>query len=387
MHFWTFLTVTCYALPVFAAYAPLPTEPPKAEDIFKRIDEAQKQCYGTCAAAANGYCGCTATGVGCTEICCQPNFLSSGLRTYVASKPMCLNSASPSATEGFILIRIEASCPAECLLEHDDPERQTIPFERRLRLGGVGTVLRIHEKIRGLGLGDVVLACLSGPDITTDARGDEVASVHQSLVCKLSPNAPNPDAARIPMAFAIATILLHTAGIMPLPLRPIYQNQQEDTPSKNVLLISSDTVLPLMVIKLLCLYTASSIFVVYEPATSGRTTSIDPAMIAGAHFAQQPSSTSDPWEVARGLRSNLGHYGPYSGKDCFDLVLDLTGKRETPEPYQRVLCPDIGRLLQLPPTLRIDFEWLFAEKRIMEELGNLLEKGEIESGLLSIIRS
>ncbi|KAK4496581.1 hypothetical protein PRZ48_012561 [Zasmidium cellare] len=293
---------------------------------------------------------------------------------------------------GFMQIRLEALSSAECLLEHDDTEPRAIVFERQLRLGGSGTVLQTHDLVEGFKVGDAVVACLSDWDISTDSRGEEMATVHESLVCKLPATASKSDSAPIPVAFVIATAILHNASGISLPFRSVeQQQQQEDLSPRNLLLISNNTVLPLMVIKLLRLYTVSTIFIVYKPKTSTESTegavSIDPAMMAGANFAQEPSSTSDLWEVARGLRSNLGHYGPYSGSDCFDLLLDLTGQAETPEPYRRLLCPNIGRLVQLTQAVHTDLEWLFTEMRIMEELGRRLERGEMGAQLVNIRHS
>lgn len=274
---------------------------------------------------------------------------------------------------GFVLIRVEASCPAECRLEQDGQQSQAILSVRQLELGGAGTILKTHEEVQGFHVGDAVVACLSDQDIFTDSHGENVASIHESLLSKLPDGVSKNDAARIPMAFAIATAVLHNTGIISLPFA------DQPRPPTNVLIVASNTILPLMKIRLLRLYTVTTVFIVYEAETVIGPISIEPAMIAGAHFAQQPSSSADLQEVARGLRSNLGHYGPYSGTGCFDLVLDLTGKADTPEPYQRLLCPDTGRLFQLPQTMHVNFDSMFVESGIMKELELLLAEGEIKA--------
>lgn len=280
-------------------------------------------------------------------------------------------------SSGFVLIRLEASYPAECCLEPDGQPSQTMPSVRQLHLGGAGTILKMHESVEAFGVGDAVVACLSEQVISTDSHGEELASVHESLLSRLPTEASKHDAARIPMAFAIATAVLHNTGIISMPLRSTIERQ---LPLRNILVVASNTVVPLMIIKLLRLYTVSTVFIVYEADTTQTTAvSIDPAMIAGAHFAQQTSASADLSSVARGLRSNLGHYGPYSGTGCFDLVFNLTKKADTPEPYRRLLCPETGRLFQMPQTMHIDFEWLFVKNGIMAELDHLLKEGNIKA--------
>lgn len=107
-------------------------------------------------------------------------------------------------------------------------------------------------------------------------------------------------------------------------------------------------------------------------------------MIAGAHFSQQPPSAESIPDVAGGLRGNLGHYGPYSGTGCFDLILDLTRKAETPEPYRTLLCPETGRLYQLARVVVADLEWLFMESCVMAELQYMLESQEIRPDMLNL---
>lgn len=283
-----------------------------------------------------------------------------------------------SLSEGYLLIRLDAIDPADCLLEHDESSRsREFPFARTLHTGGAGTVRQVGARLNCFKVGDAVVACLSNQDISTNSHNEQVATVHANLACKISSTVSENDAARVPMAFANAAAILHSS--VHIPFLAVIRG--EALLSGNVLVVSSETVVPLIIIKLLRMYTEAAIFVVYEPESTSSPThealSIDPAMMAGAHFAQQPSSTSSISAVAGGLRSNLGHYGPYSGTGCFDLVLDLTGKLETPEPYRRLLCEEDGELYQLPQTMHVDFEDLFLNSSVMGELGSLLENGDI----------
>lgn len=281
-----------------------------------------------------------------------------------------------SLLQGALRVRLDAIAPSDCSLEHHNAGYQELPFERKLDVGVAGTVMQISPDITAFRVGDHVVACLSRQQVLFNTTFEQIATFNAKSACKVPSTVSKRDAARIATAFVCATSILHSIGNIPVPFLALTSSNEEQLPPRNILVIAGDSMIPLIVIRLLRLYTYTAIFAVLEPKTIAGDLSIKPAGSCGAHFVQQPSSMDSVPDVAQGLRSNLGHYGPYANTGCFELVLDLTGNNETPEPYQRLLS-ETGKLYQLPRTMRVDLEWLFGESCIMSELTYMLESRDI----------